>query len=38
MRRLLCFFRGWHLPQRTPIGGFRCEVCGAAGATWEELA
>ena len=34
---LRCFFRNRHEPARHPLGGFRCTVCGTAGADLEEM-
>lgn len=28
LRRLRCLIRGFHLPERNPVGGFRCADCG----------
>ena len=34
---LRCFFRNRHEPVRHPLGGFRCAVCGTAGADLEDM-
>jgi hypothetical protein len=35
--RLRCFVRQHHSPRRHPLGGFRCEDCGMAGADLEDM-
>lgn len=35
--RLRCSLAGRHDPQRQPIGGFRCKVCGKAGEDLHDL-
>jgi len=37
LARIRCFFRNQHRPVRHPLGGFRCEECGWAGADLEEM-
>jgi hypothetical protein len=32
-----CFFRGRHLPQRHPVGGYTCSACAHAGAHLGEM-
>jgi hypothetical protein len=34
---LRCLLRRRHNPRRHPLGGFRCEDCGVAGADLEEM-
>jgi hypothetical protein len=34
---LRCLFRRHHVPLRHPLGGFRCTVCGLAGADLEVM-
>lgn len=36
-RRLRCLVRGYHEPQRQPLGGFRCVDCHLAGETFDDL-
>jgi hypothetical protein len=34
---LNCLFRGFHVPERQFLGGFRCAECGRAGADLAEM-
>lgn len=34
---LNCLFRGFHVPERQFVGGFRCAECGRAGADLAEM-
>ena len=36
-RRLRCFVREQHVPQRHPMGGFICKECAFAGADLDEM-
>lgn len=35
--RIRCYFRNRHEPRRHPLGGFRCAVCGKAGADLHDM-
>jgi hypothetical protein len=37
INRLRCLFRNHHVPARHPLGGFRCQQCGEAGADLDEM-
>lgn len=37
LNRLRCYWRRQHVPQRHYLGGFRCGLCGAAGADLSEM-
>jgi len=35
--KMRCYFSGRHEPLRHPLGGFRCAVCGKAGADLHDM-
>lgn len=35
--KIRCLWRGWHDPQRQPMGGFKCRDCETVAVTFEEL-
>jgi hypothetical protein len=37
INRLRCLFRNHHVPARHPLGGFRCQQCGEAGADLDDM-
>jgi hypothetical protein len=37
LKWLRCFWRRQHEPMRHILGGFRCALCGAAGADLSEM-